>query len=118
MIILQPITTSQSISIMPRVDLSTAITLSIKLRRDGDAKSETITDAVVGSDSNFTTLSFSSSILSEGSTYFMEIEADDNLAYRDKIFCTSQNDYTVKHIISQDRYTQPTGEINDNTYII
>ena len=35
---------------MPRVDLSTAITLSIRLRRDGDAKSETITDAVVGSD--------------------------------------------------------------------
>jgi len=118
MIILQPITTSQSISIMPRVDLSTVITLSIRLRRDGDAKSETITDIVVGSDGNFTTLDFSSSILSEGSTYFMEIEADDNLAYRDKIFCTSQNDYTVKHIISQDRYTQPTEEVNDNTYII
>ena len=48
----------------------------------------------------------------------MEIEADDNLAYRDKIFCTNQNDYTAKHIVSQDRYTQPTGEINDNTYII
>ena len=118
MIILQPITTSQSISIMPRVELSTAITLSIRLRRDGDAKSQTITDAIVGSNSDFTTLDFSSSILSEGSTYFMEIEADDNLAYRDKIFCTSQNDYTVKHVISKNRYTQPTEEVNDNTYII
>ncbi len=118
MIILQPITTSQTISIMPRVDLSTAITVSIRLRRDGDAKLDTITDAVVGSDNDLTTLDFSSSIFSEGSTYFMEIEADDNLAYRDKIFCTNQNDYTAKHIVSQDRYTQPTGEINDNTYII
>ena len=118
MIILQPITTSQTVSIMPRVDLSTATTLSIRLRRDGDAKSDTITDAVIGSDNDFTTLEFSSSIFSEGSTYFMEIEADDNLAYRDKIFCTNQNDYKVKHIVSQDRYTQPTGEINDNTYII
>ena len=118
MIILQPITTSQTISIMPRVDLSTAITVSIRLRRDGDAKSDTITDAVVGSDNDLTTLDFSSSIFSEGSTYFMEIEADDNLAYRDKIFCTNQNDYTVKHEVSQSRYTQPTGEINDNTYII
>ena len=118
MIILQPITTSQTVSIMPRVDLSTAITVSIRLRRDGDAKSDIITDAVVGSDNDLTTLDFSSSIFSEGSTYFMEIEADDNLAYRDKIFCTNQNDYTVKHIVSQDRYIQPTGEINDNTYII
>ena len=56
MIILQPITTSQTISIMPRVDLSTAITVSIRLRRDGDAKSDTITDAVVGSDNDLTTL--------------------------------------------------------------
>ena len=118
MIILQPNTSTQTISIMPRVDLSTAITLSIRLRRDGDAKSDVITDAVIGSDSDFTTLEFSSSILSEGSTYFMEIEVDDNLAYRDKIFCTGQDDYTVKHIVSQDRYIQPTGEINDNTYII
>jgi hypothetical protein len=118
MIILQPITSNQTISIMPRVDLSTAITMSIRLRRDGDAKSETITNAIVGSDGNFTTLSLSSSILSEGSTYFMEIEVDDNLAYRDKIFCTSQNDYTVKHEVSKSRYIQPTGEVNDNTYII
>ena len=118
MIILQPITTSQSISIMPRVDLSTVITLSIRLRRDGDAKSETITDAVVGSDSNFTTLDFSSSILSEGSTYFIEITEEGSLAYRDKIYITTQGDYTVKHEVSKPRYIQPTGEINDNTYII
>ena len=74
MIILQPNTSNQTIYIMPRVDLSTAITLSIKLRRDGDAKSETITNAVVGSNGNFTTLDLSSTILSEGSTYFMEID--------------------------------------------
>lgn len=118
MIILQPILTSQTISIMPRVDLSASISLSLRLRRDGDAKTETITSAVVGSSGNFTTLSFSSSILSEGSTYFIEIESDDKLAYRDKIFCTNQNDYKVKHIVSQDKYTQPSSEINDNTYII
>lgn len=117
MIILQPSTSNQTIYIMPRVDLSTAITLSIKLRRDGDAKSETITNAVVGSDENFTTLDLSSSILSEGSTYFMEIEADDNLAYRDKIFCTSQNDYSIKHVVAQTNYT-PYSATDDNTYII
>ena len=118
MIILQPITTSQTIFIIPRIDLTISTVLSIKLRRDGDAKSETITNAVVGIDSNFTTLQFSSAILSEGSTYFVEIESDGSLAYRDKIFCTSQNDYTIKHNISQSNYTQSVKEVTDNTYII
>ena len=54
MIILQPITSSQTISIMPRVDLSTAITLSIRVKKRWRCYSlETITDAVVGSDSRF-----------------------------------------------------------------
>ncbi len=118
MIILQPIATSQTISIMPRIDLSLSTILSIKLRRDGDAKSETITSAVVGSNYNFTTLQFSSTILSEGSTYFVEIDSDGSLAYRDKIFCTSQNDYTIKHNVAQSNYTQSVKEVTDNTYII
>lgn len=118
MIILKPITSNQTMSIMPRVDLSTAITLELNIRRDGDGKKETITDATVSTDGNFTVLEFASSILTEGSTYFIEIESDDNLAYRDKIFCTSQDDYTVKHVDSQNIYVQPSEEVNDNTYII
>ena len=118
MIILQPIQTAQTISIMPRVDLSLAITLNVSIRRDGDGVKEVITNAVVGQDSNFTTLQFASSILTEGSTYFMEIESDDNLSYRDKIYCTAQNDYTIKHVVSSSLYEQSTNEIDDNTYII
>jgi len=117
MIILQPNTSIQTISIMPRVDLSTAITLSIRLRRDGDGLSENIIPSAISSNGNFTELSVSSTILSEGSTYFMEIESDDNLAYRDKIFCTNQNDYTIKHKVSQQNYT-PYSATDDNTYII
>ena len=103
MIILQPNTSNQTISIMPRVDLSTAITVSIRLRRDGDGLSENIIPSAISSNGNFTELSVSSTILSEGSTYFMEIESDDNLAYRDKIFCTNQNVTTYS--------------VNDNEYI-
>ena len=117
MIILQPNTSNQTISIMPRVDLSTAITVSIRLRRDVDGLSESITSPAITSNGNFTDLDISSTILSEGSTYFMEIEADDNLAYRDKIFCTSQNDYSIKHVVSQTNYT-PYSSTDDNTYII
>lgn len=118
MIILQPNTSTQTISIMPRMALVNGGSIVLSIRRDGDGLSESISPLDVSSNGNFTDLDISSTILSEGSTYFIEVTLDGALAYRDKVYATSQNDYSVKHIISQDRYTQPTGEINDNTYII
>lgn len=116
MIILLPITTEQTISVMPR-DTTNTVT-SINLRRDGDGRSETITSVTVVANGNFTNYSFSSTILEEGSTYYMEVTGDGDLIYRDKIYSTTQTNYTVKHEVAQDRYTQRTAEVNDNTYII
>ena len=67
---------------------------------------------------NFIDFTFSSDILEEGSTYYLEITDNGNLTYRDKIYVTGQNNYTIKHEVSKSRYIQPTGETNDNTYII
>ena len=146
MIILQPITSEQTISIMPRYTdylsendyesrvessggtleaLDCAIdevarlnSASISLRRDGDGRSEVITDIKCLVNGNFIDFTFASEILEEGSTYYMEITNDSDLIYRDKIYSTTQNNYTVKHEVSKSRYIQPTGEVNDNTYII
>ena len=144
MIILLPTTSEQTISIMPRysscVDIEPYISrvgesnieaeeclidavdefnnVSIYLRRDGDGKTETITNVSTRLNGNYVDYIFSSEILEEGSTYFMEITESGSLAYRDKIYSTSQGDYTVKHEVSKPRYIQPTGEVNDNTYII
>ena len=144
MIILLPITSEQTISVMPRhnscVDVDSYISrvgqpnveaeeclidavdefnnVSIYLRRDGDGKSETIADVSARLNGNYVDYTFSSEILEEGSTYFIEITEEGSLAYRDKIYITTQGDYTVKHEVSKPRYIQPTGEINDNTYII
>jgi hypothetical protein len=146
MIILLPITSEQTISVAPRytdyIDeesyeervessdgtlealscvldaISDINGLSISIRRDGDGKSETITDIKAIENGNFIDFTFASEILEEGSTYYMEITKDSKLAYRDKIYITTQGDYTVKHEVSKPRYIQPTGEINDNTYII
>lgn len=144
MIILLPTTSEQTISIMPRysscVDIESYISrvgesnieaeeclidavdefnnVSIYLRRDGDGKTETITNVATRLNGNYVDYIFSSEILEEGSTYFMEITESGSLAYRDKIYSTSQGDYTVKHEVSKPRYIQPTGEVNDNTYII
>ena len=146
MIILLPITSEQTMSVAPRytdyfskesyedrvesdggiVEAVSCLTdiasefnnTSISIRRDGDGKSETITDVKGLVNGNFIDFTFASLILEEGSTYYLEITDDSNLVYRDKIYSTAQTNYTVKHEISKSRYTQPTGEVNDNTYII
>tara|TARA_R110002124_G_C8532101_1_gene477430 strand:- start:17 stop:457 length:441 start_codon:yes stop_codon:yes gene_type:complete len=144
MIILQPITTVQTISIMPRernylsvdklesrvaqnqsvLEAKTCVTeaiayfnnTTIELRRDGDGMSETITGIKSIINQNYIELSFSSNILKEGSAYLITVKEDDRLIYRDKIYATTQNDYKVKHIVSQTGYKSP--QVSDNTYIL
>jgi len=145
MIVLLPTTSIQTISIMPRVtdflyesDYSSRAILdggsvesisctsnifniyndvNLSIRKDGDGTSETILDVAVTLNGNFIDLSFSCTILEEGSTYFLEATSNGNLIYRDKIFSTTQTDYTVKHIISQNLY-DPYSPTDDNTYIV
>tara|TARA_R110002153_G_scaffold191715_1_gene345030 strand:- start:276 stop:710 length:435 start_codon:yes stop_codon:yes gene_type:complete len=144
MIILQPITTVQTISVMPRErnylsidELESRVTrnqgvleaetcvaevisyfnnATIELRRDGDGESETITEIKSTINKNYIDFSFSSTILKEGSTYLITVKEEDRLIYRDKIYATTQNDYKVKHIVSQTEYT--SSPASDNTYIV
>ena len=116
MIILLPITTIQTISIMPRKDLTTYTSVDLDIRRDGYSTSEAIIGVGVVANGDYTDVSFSSSSLIEGSTYFLEVTADSELVYRDKIYSTAQADFKVKHIVSQTSYTSSTS--GDNTYIV
>lgn len=144
MIILQPIDTVQTISVMPRernylsidelesrvtrnqgvLEAETCVTevisyfnnATIELRRDGDGESETITEIKSTINKNYIDFSFSSAILKEGSTYLITVKEEDRLIYRDKIYATTQNDYKVKHIVSQTEYT--SSPASDNTYIV
>lgn len=117
MIILLPNTSEQTITIMPRRSLSLSDSVVLNIRRDGDGLSEDIVPTSIVSNEDFTDLSISSNILTEGSTYFIEITVNGNLAYRDKVYSTSQNDYTIKHKVSQTKY-QTYSSLDDNTYII
>ena len=145
MIILLPITTVQTISVMPRernylsigelesrvaesqgtLEAKTCVAegiayfnnTTIELRRDGDGMSETITEIKSVINQNYIEYSFSSTKLEEGSTYLITIKEEDRLIYRDKAYSTTQNDYKVKHIVSQSEYTAYSAT-DDNTYIV
>jgi hypothetical protein len=118
MIVLLPTTSTQTISIMPRASYFLYQNdVSLNIRKDGDGTTETISSVATALNGNFVDLSFSCSILEEGSTYFLEATSNGNLIYRDKIFSTNQTNYKVKHIISQNLY-DPYSPTDDNTYIV
>ena len=120
MLILQPTVGDKTITIAPRSsDLSGVFVLNI--RRDGDGREESITNATLSNIVNFTEVTFQSSILEEDSTYYLEMTKDDELWYRDKIYVTSQTAserVTEKHEIGNGTIYKPYSTVDDNTYII
>lgn len=94
---------------------------SIKLRRDGDGKEETVISTSVYGVSNFTKIAFLPTILQEDSTYYIEVTNSGKLFYRDKIYVTSQTSSEMlveKHTIGNNTIYKPFSESDDNTYII
>ena len=141
--IVQPITSEQEILIIPREDLdysnldfknrviadggtvsdsscvSTALAeyndVDMIIKKDGQNTTETISNLVVTELSNYFKVSFSSTILEEGFGYSIALTKDGSLFYRDKLYVTSQTDFTIKHKQSQNKYTEV---VDDNTYVI
>jgi len=114
MIIMKPISTPQTISIIPRDSSIASATLFLK--RDGDGAD--LTQVISLSDAgNYKEITFSSTILKEGYTYFLEISDGTDLIYRDKVFVTAKDNFKIKHKILSDSFTQ-YNEVDDNTYKI
>tara|TARA_R110000765_G_scaffold420067_1_gene524749 strand:- start:849 stop:1283 length:435 start_codon:yes stop_codon:yes gene_type:complete len=144
MLILQPTSGEKTITIAPRTvfnnsfkgrvlsdsgvyEESTCLILfqsegySMKLRRDGDGKEETIVGLSVNGITNFTNVTFNPTILEEDSTYYLEITKDGGLWYRDKIYATSQTAQqriTEKKEIGNGTIYKAYSPVDDNTYII
>lgn len=126
---------------MPREN-NTDGTISINLRRDGDGLTEVITDIKSSVTNNFVELGFSSTILEEDSTYYLEITKSGSLWYRDKVYSTFQQyekdfvyrlrgddatfesstcfdgDLDEKHKIGNGKLYKTYDSVDDNTYII
>jgi hypothetical protein len=120
MIVLLPTSAEQVISVMPRTipsPYSDNNEVVVTITRDGDGESETISPTLMVDNGYYVDLTISSTILEESSTYKVEIAYYGDLWYRDKLYVTSQADYTIKHQIAQPSYTQ-YNTIDDNTYII
>ena len=114
--VLLPITTEQTISIIPRnLDVSGGA-IDIEITKDGEKIAEQLI-AVPVENGNHVDVSFSSTILEEGYSYFVEMTYAGELYYRDKFYITNQTDFTAKHKQSQNKYKE-YNVLDDNTYII
>jgi hypothetical protein len=113
--VLLPVTSEQTISIIPRSKSLDGV--DVVIIKDGEGVKETVSDITPIVNGNYMDLSFSSTILEEGCGYFLECSQNGNLYYRDKIYATSKTNFTVKHKQSQDEYTE-YNVLDDNTYII
>ena len=120
MLILEPTAGDKTITIAPRSALLGGV-IVLKIRRDGDGKEELITSLAIGAISNFTVITFQSTILQEDATYYLEITRNSELWYRDKIYVTSQTSTereTNKHQIGNATTYKPYSDSDDNKYII
>jgi len=120
MLILQPTTGANTIKIIPRtIDVSGVISLMI--RRDGDGLEESKPPLNVVNLGSYIEVTFSSNILSEDSTFYLEITKDSKLWYRDKIYVTAQTSDDMalnSHQIGNGNLYKEYNELDDNTYII
>lgn len=95
--------------------LSQEDSVSIHIRKDGEGIEETVVSESATIVGNFFELSFSSTILTEGETYSFKVLSGNSIIYKDKIYATSQTDFTTKHKQSQNIYKEI---VDDNTYVI
>jgi hypothetical protein len=121
MIILEPISTAQTITILPREPLSGLSSFTVDLREDGTGIEYSYSGLSFSSNGEYTDISLPAiTTFKEGTMYFLEIFGTSNseveLIYRDKIYITSQLDFEKKHTVTSNRYV--SYDTDDNRYII
>lgn len=116
MIRLLPNSNSQTIKIIPR-DNTSLSNISLIITEDGTNKSETLTSLNAAVNGNFTHVPITSTILKEGSSYYLQFSKNSSLWYRDKAYVTSQTNDEAIHTLNTNKYDQ-YGEGSEDEYIV
>jgi hypothetical protein len=117
MIRLLPNTNAQTLSIIPR-QYTVASDLQLVIREDGTEKTETLSSLTSVISGNFLNIDCTFSILSEDSSYSIEVKQDSTLLYRDKVYCTSKTDTTISHTLNTSEYNNYDSDAAGQQYII
>ena len=117
MIRLLPNTNAQTLSIIPR-QYTVASDLQLVIKEDGTEKKETLSSLTSVLSGNFLNIDCTFSILSEDSSYSIEVKQGTTLLYRDKVYCTSKTDTTISHTLNTSEYNNYDSDAAGQQYII
>ncbi len=88
MIIFRPSEATQTVTIIPRYEVSS---VTLKIRDESKATEETFTDLSATYSYGYLTFEFTKTV-SEGSTFEYEVLDDENTLFRGKAFATDEED--------------------------
>jgi hypothetical protein len=112
--VLAPVQTSQELKIIPRGYRPSGTDYKITLIEDGTGKTETITNVSADQDGNYMVFTVTFTILTNKSIYYMEVERDNKVKFRGKVYCTDRSDKKIKQSLNNNKYTEysaaPTGQ--------
>lgn len=117
MIRLLPDTSTQTLSVIPRA-YTVASDLTLNIVEDGTRKNETLNDLTSVVNGNFLDIDCAFSILSEDTSYSLEIKQGNTLLYRDKVYATVKTDTTISHTLNTSKYNNYDAETDEQQYTI
>lgn len=119
MIRLLPVTTTQTISVIPR-SYSSITGVTALVVEDGTWATQTVTpiNGTLNANGNFVVFQFALTILNNENTYTLTLtDSAGGLLYRDKIYCSDQTNDEVAHTLNSGLYDEFEGD-TDNKYIV
>tara|TARA_A100001201_G_scaffold43683_1_gene44552 strand:+ start:12921 stop:13277 length:357 start_codon:yes stop_codon:yes gene_type:complete len=116
MILLQPVTSSQTIKIVPR-SYKADSNVQVIITEDGTRKTQTLTSLTSSYVGNFIQIPCSFNILSEGKMYLLEFTRSGNLLFRSKAYCTAQTNRTIPHTLNTSEYTEHSADAAGQKYL-
>lgn len=112
--VLQPVQTSQELKVIPRGYRPSGSDYTVTLTEDGTGKTETITSVSADQDGNYMVFTVAFTILTNNSMYNIEIERDNKVKFRGKVYCTDRANKKNKVSLNTNKYTEhsasPTGQ--------
>jgi hypothetical protein len=115
--VLAPVQTSQELKIVPRGYRPSGTDYKVTLTEDGTGKTETLTNVSADQDGNYMVFTVTFTILTNNSVYNIEVERDNKIKFRGKIYCTDRSDKKTKESLNTNKYTQYSAEPAGQKYI-
>jgi|TARA_Y100000114_G_C11724626_1_gene310285 hypothetical protein len=115
--VLTPVTSNQELKIIPRGYRSSGSDYTVILTEDGTGKTQTLTSVSATQTGNYMVFTVAFSILSNNSMYTIEIQRDNLVKFRGKIYCSDRTSKKRRISLNTSKYTEHSSTPSGTRYI-